>query len=71
MRNLAEVIDDIVKIAPDLESVLHSVRNSVLYAAPEMHPYWWRVTADLLETYADEHPFREAIAAVFAGRTPS
>ena len=39
MRNLVNTIDEIIKIAPDLDEVLKSTRESVLYASPEMHPF--------------------------------
>ena len=66
-RMLGDVLDEILQIAPDLQMTLGSLRQSVRYAAPEIHGYWWRQTAAALNQHAADHPQREKIARLFAG----
>ena len=68
MRNIVEVIDQIIEVAPDLKDVIGSVRGSVMYAAPEMMPLWWDFVAERLNTFAHDHPKRDEIVAIFSGK---
>ena len=68
MRILTEVIDKIVKVAPDLAEDLSSVRSSAQHAAPEMMWYWWDQTADVLNNKAINHDKLEQIRSMFNGK---
>lgn len=67
-RNLIAVIDAIIAIAPDLQSLLEDRRTSCAYTAPELMPLRWGEVADLLNNEAREHQKRKEIAAIFSGR---
>lgn len=69
MRNIVEIIDQITDVAPDLQWCLKGARSSAMYSSPELMAHQWRNVADLLETHALEHPKREQIAAIFAGKS--
>jgi len=68
MRNLNEIIDAIVKVAPDLENVFASVKSSVATAAPELMYLHWNRAAEILTDHAHDHPERDKIAAIFSGQ---
>ena len=68
MRNLYDVINQIVEVAPDLEENLNSIRESVMYSAPENMGMWWNMTAEILNEYALDHPKADKIAAIFSGK---
>ncbi len=67
MRNLIDIIDKIVEVAPDLEGVLRSTRKSVLYSAPEMMGLRWWETEAVLNSQAAKHPKADEIAKIFSG----
>ena len=67
MRNLITIIDNIVKVAPDLEDNFKSLRSSVLYSAPELMSFRWWQAADILNTFAEKHPKSDEIAKIFNG----
>ena len=67
MRSLVDVIDAIVKVAPDLSTKLSSVRCSAKYASPEMMGYWWNETAYVLNENARHHAKAEEIHTIFSG----
>jgi len=41
MRNLVEVVDQVVQRVPRLAPSLAAVRESAKFAAPEMRQYFW------------------------------
>lgn len=68
MRNLNEVIDAIVEVAPDLEGYFSSIKSSVVTAAPEVMWMHWNRAAEVLNDHAKEHPNRDAIGKIFSGQ---
>ena len=70
MRNLGLIIDQIVRVAPDLEPDFKSLRSSVSYSAPELLPARWRQAAHILNSVALDHPKQEEIAQIFSGDDP-
>lgn len=65
MRDLAEIIDKIVKVAPDLGPLFVSLRESTMYTPPGMLPERWRQAADILNGHAGEHPKKDEIRKIF------
>lgn len=80
-RYLPEVIDEIVAVLPDeeasLRSALLSVRQSAIYAPPELQTERWWQAAMVLDSRAkafsvDERPaWIDATKEIFNGRTDS
>jgi len=68
MRNLNEVIDAIVEVAPDLECYFSSVKSSVDTAAPELMWMHWNRAAEILNDHCIKHPKRYEIAKIFSGQ---
>ena len=68
MRNLVDVIDAILDVAPDLQSDFADIKSSAAFMAPEMATHWWRVTMDVLNTKAVDHPKNEEIRRIFNGQ---
>ena len=66
-RNLVEVIDEIVAVAPDLQEALASTRSSAEFTAPEMMARVWGQTATVLNRVALNHPKNAEIQKIFAG----
>ena len=67
MRNLVDIIDKIIEVAPDLKGVLNSVQDSTFYSAPELMGLRWRTVADILNHEAINHPKADEIAKIFSG----
>ena len=67
-RDLVEVIDQILVVAPDLEPTLASVRSSVHLSAPEIMWQRWNKVAQILNENAMAHPKAEAIQLIFSGK---
>ena len=67
MRNLVTVIDQILNVAPELEEHFNPLKESSMYAAPEMQPMWWNMVASALNEYAIDHPQADKIAVIFSG----
>lgn len=67
MRNLHEVLDQIIAVAPDLEPALKSTRQSCVYQPPECQPELWDRAAVILNHHASEHPKRDELVAIFSG----
>lgn len=67
MRNLINIIDQIVVVAPDLKDKFASLRESTLYTAPELMVEKWDEAAVILNQFALEHPKRDDIIGVFNG----
>jgi hypothetical protein len=67
MRNIINVIDSIIEIAPDLEKNLSSIRRSAQYAAPEAMTYWWNQLALELNYSAYKHAKEAKIGEIFSG----
>ncbi len=75
MRNLREVLDQILEIVPffEAESLWHGLNNiksSTMTAAPEMMPFWWRETAELLadhfwEDERDLRPWQKQVLKIW------
>jgi len=63
MRNLVQVIDQMLGYIPSDEAVLTETlkdkKDSVLYSSPEVIPYRWREVAFILFNYLDKPPFSE------------
>lgn len=55
-RNILEVINKIIEVAPELEKYFQSLKSSVLYTAPEVMPYRWAELSEIMNTYASNHP---------------
>lgn len=73
MRNLATVIDQMLAQIPQGESlipILEDCKSSFLYAAPEMHLFWWRRVAECLEGHIGEPqlPWQHEVADIFTLR---
>lgn len=55
MRELSEVIDQMLAVIPDhednLRAILESKRGSAIVSAPEQMHFWWRETAMELEDF--------------------
>lgn len=67
MRNLSEVLDRIMAVAPDLTDVLKGTRQSCVYQPPECQPELWNRAAIILNANAAEHPKRDELIAIFSG----
>lgn len=54
MRELNIVIDNMLKVIPQtkkgLINRLNDIQTSVLFASPEMIPFWWNECADVLNS---------------------
>ena len=68
MRNLIEVIDKIIEVAPELEPHFRSLKSSVCYSSPEVMIFRWDEAAYILNTYALKHERKYEIAAIFSGQ---
>lgn len=68
MRQLHEVLDQIIAIAPDLRDVLSGTRQSCVYQPPECQPELWNRAAMILNANAADHHKRDEIAAAFSGQ---
>lgn len=71
MRNLTDVIDQIVEVAPDLEKHFTSLRETIMYSAPELMGLRWNTAAEILNDVATDHPMADQIAVIFSGRADS
>lgn len=67
MRSLPEIIDQITAIAPDLAAILAPIRQSSIYAAPEVQHLFWRRAAETLTEHAADHPRAAELKAIFKG----
>ena len=67
MRNLGDVIDEIIKVAPDLEPNFSRLLSSLPYSAPELIPLRWREAKGILDAYAANHRKKTEIAKIFIG----
>ncbi len=67
MRHLNDIIDDIVKVAPELEEHFVSVKSSVMTAAPELMYIHWNRAAEILTENVYDHPERDKISRIFSG----
>jgi hypothetical protein len=67
MRNLLDIIDQIIEVAPDLKDEFASLKKSVAYSAPELMGHRWRQAASILNKSAADHPKQNEIAKIFAG----
>jgi hypothetical protein len=70
MRNLCDVIDQIVPCLRDSETKviadLERIKNSVTFAAPEMIRYWWQKAQDILvENIDSNHPNYKEILRIW------
>ena len=54
MRELNIIIDDMLKVIPKTKKgLIHrlsDIQTSVLFASPEMIPFWWNECADVLNS---------------------
>jgi hypothetical protein len=41
MRNLAKLLDEIIKMSPNGSSELAEIEDSLKYSAPELESMWW------------------------------
>lgn len=73
MRNLVEVIDNIIEEIPFTEGQLldrlQDQKNSICYAAPEMIGFWWNQVADTLWDEIGEPTldWQIKVAKIFSG----
>ena len=65
MRNLPDVIDQILAVAPDLEPCLSDAKSSAMYSSPEMEHFWWQEVSDVLNDHAESHSKAKEIAAIW------
>ncbi len=68
MRDLLKIIDQIIEVAPDLKDNFKSLKDSILYTAPELIPMRWRQAALLLNHHTVGHPKNKEISAIFSGQ---
>jgi len=68
MRNLGQLIDSIVAVAPDLGIHFKSLRESVNYTAPEAMTMRWRQAYVILNEHASDHEHRDVIGRIFSGK---
>ena len=74
MRNLADVIDQMVEVIPANEETLiarlNATRQSVLFAAPELESFWWNMCAERLndEIGQPTKKWQKQIGLIFSGR---
>jgi hypothetical protein len=68
MRQLHEVLDRIIEVAPDLKDRLASTRQSCVYQPPEGQPELWNRAAYILNSCAADHPKAEELKAIFSGQ---
>lgn len=66
-RNLGQIINSIVAVAPDLEPYFRSLRESVNYTAPELMGMRWGQASDILNEHAIDHEQQVAIGRIFSG----
>ncbi len=68
MRDLLNIIDQIIKVAPDLKDEFDSLISSTRYSAPEVMPSRWAQAAEILTSCASDHPKSAEIATIFSGK---
>lgn len=67
MRQLHEVLDKIMEVAPDLKEALAGTRQSCVYQPPECQGELWNRAALVLNINAADHPKKDEIRAIFSG----
>lgn len=72
-RYLPDVITSILAVIPESEFLLiqqlSGVRNSALYAAPEVMRSWWSRCAAILSEYDNGQPWMDEAFSIFGGKT--
>ena len=63
-RNLGQVIDSILEIAPDLQDHFTSLIRDIQYTAPEAMSMRWGDLSRIMNTYAINHPKKIELIAV-------
>lgn len=66
-RDITQVIDRLIEVAPDLSRCLNSIRESSMYVAPEMERGLWVRLCKTLNDHAVDHPKRDKLAAIMMG----
>ncbi len=66
-RNLGQIIDSIVAVAPDLGIHFTSLRESIRYTAPEAMTIRWRHAYAILNEHASDHEHMAVIGRIFSG----
>lgn len=56
MRDLTEVLQQILDLDPPCKEQLNSVRQSALYASPESIGIWWIEAANILQEHFGDDP---------------
>lgn len=68
-RALTAVIDQLIAADPSLQGSLASIRQTVVYSAPEtMNARWWDVAAVLEREAPAGHERHEKLVAIFSGK---
>ena len=67
-RNLVTVLEDVLKVAPELEDSFRSLFESITYTAPEMMSQRWEEAAYILNINAQEHPRKIELIKIFNGK---
>jgi hypothetical protein len=76
MRNLSDVIDQILEVIPKRRNTsfihaLKDIQSSVKFAAPEMHSFWWNQCYEILseETPNPTGGWKKEVENIFSGKT--
>lgn len=73
MRNICDVIDEMVLFIPENENSLvrqlEKLRYSASFSAPEMQSFWWNEVASVLENYIPDidEEWKIQIGIIFNG----
>lgn len=62
VRSPSEVMAEMLKIAPDLATMLSPIYNTALYAAPETWLHIWHSLANLMNKHVVNHPESRRLA---------
>lgn len=65
MRNLIDVLNKIIAIAPEFEDKFKSVKESIGYTAPEAMGDRWMQAMLVLQAHATDHPKEAEILQIW------
>ena len=73
MRNLPEVIDQMLAVIPEghaIVPVLADIKSSAQFTAPETEVTWWHTVSDTLQEFLGDpttDEWKQEVAKIFAG----